>query len=259
MNRNCEIIVGGQRAGKSFYTAKKIDNYTKKGGSGIVYNLGKQTDFSNCDFFEPLSLKDHQKYIVAKEGKAALKEYNYFKEFKFFRYKGQIYDIGDFNNVLYGKAVKVGRISKRFEPAFFDAIFKKVSNIQMVFDDSKSLINDTPRDWENDYLTRMNHAGRDHDYRNYIGQGLDLTLMYHNLDQIPKAVWEAYNDDYIFTTFKYNKEPDFRDVSDYDLRRALEASFYLLKEQPKYSYTKYYQGDLFLYNNDSQKFFKIDY
>jgi hypothetical protein len=59
MNRRLYILIGAQRSGKSYFSNDLLQKYKAAGNTGIVYNLGKPTDFAAAKEIFLCSEKQH--------------------------------------------------------------------------------------------------------------------------------------------------------------------------------------------------------
>jgi hypothetical protein len=254
-NRKGNIIVGGQRGGKSYYTNKLIKKYISGGASALVYNLGKESDFDCCELVTLLGYNEHSDLILSKGGKIALKRWK--DSGSPFLYMetaaGVVFDIKEFVKRYKGKGIKCKRLSTKMEDAFFYAYQKYISNTILVFDDGKGIFKPNLREWQTVLVSSMNHTGKESIYKNYVGAGSDLIFIFHSIDHISSQLLDYYTDDYYFTNFACKELPEFERISNEELRDSLKVSFNALKTMPKYSYSVFYQGrtDLYTFKKDS--------
>ena len=249
-NRRVTITIGAQRSGKSFLTNEDIKTFLKSGQMAMVYNYGKRVDWDACIEGKLFDMQLHEEYIYDNLGSKALKEFRRFRKFRFFNldsYNKGIHELKDMNAILYGKAVKFHRLDDKTEERLFYEYVKSVSNCLLVFDDALPIFNCNLKGWMNNLFTRVNHTGEQHTNPSYQGAGSDIVLIFHSLNQVPKAILDCYNEDWKFRTFRYSEEPDFKKIRNYELRTSLEVCFDIIKEEPKYSYTEYDRGETTLF------------
>mgnify|MGYP003645484370 CR=1 FL=1 len=237
------LTIGAQRSGKSYKTNEDVKRYLKTGQSALIYNLGKHTDFKEAEYIELLDIRQHEEYIRETEGSGAQKKWTKYKEFLYFRYEDEVYNIKDFNAMFYGRGAKAHSLTTEAERLFFYSYFKYVSNTILVFDDALPIFNTNLKDWMKTLLTRVNHTGRNHTDINYKSKGSDIVIIFHSLNQVPRSILDCYQDDWIFRTFKYSEKPDFLKIKNFELRKSLKSSFDILHKVSKYSYTDYRNGD----------------
>lgn len=241
-NRKGIIVLGGQRCGKSWYLAQLALAYQKGGASTFVYNLGKLTDFPSCDFAKLLDYTEHEDYIREKYGDRELKRWKRTKEFRYIEYDGEIFHIKYFNRKFRGKGIKVTRLEKSFEAKFFNSFYKYISNCLLIFDDSKAFFSPNLTEYQHKFASSMNHCGSHHIDHKYKKAGVDCAFVFHALDQIPEQLLSYYTDDYIFTCLKYKQQPNFKRITDLELREFLEYAFKELQTLPKYTKLSFSSG-----------------
>lgn len=248
-NRKGRIVVGAQRSGKSHYTNNLLEKYLNGGGSALVYNLGKETDFKNCELITLLGYNEHSDYILTEGGKQALKRWkDNGTPFIYMQSEsGEIFDIKQFVKKYKGQGVKCKRISNKMEDSFFYAYQKYISNTLLIFDDAKGIFKPNLREWQTVLVSSMNHTGKESIFKNYVGAGSDLVFIFHSVDHISSQLLDYYTDDYFFTTFVCKETPDFDRITNQELRDSLKVSFNALKKMKKYSYSVFYQGETDLY------------
>lgn len=242
-NRTGEFVLGAQRSGKSHYSNERCKDYQKSGGSCLVYNLGKESDFDSCELGALVGIREHEEILRKEKGENFVK--NWKKEPYYIYIKTQsfgVIDIKDFNKFFKGRGLKVKRLTGEIEDIFFETLFKRISNTLIIFDDCKHIFKANLREWQNELLARMNHCGSHHKIKSYRGRGNDIILIYHSFNHIYSQVLDYYNDDYIFTCFVYKTEPDYTRLSDEELEESLKETFFKLKELPQYSRTHFYKG-----------------
>lgn len=192
-------IIGGERSGKS-HLAKKLSEVYQKVGSVLIYNIGRMSDFPNGEFhyFEPLDFREHLKMLKT-EGE--IEDYKANKTIDYFRFEGKIYHFKDFNQLFFQKKVKMYRITKRSEEnAFFETMYKYVSNCLFVLDDCKSIFVYGLKDRHVQLLSRKNHTGNESNMEISRGKGIDIINIFHGLDSVPIDIWLYTTHVFLFKT-----------------------------------------------------------
>ena len=226
MNRKLILIIGAQRSGKSYFSNELIKKYLANGNTAIVYNLGKQTDFSAAKEVFLLTEKQH----AVKLGKV----YKENPEFIFYEHNEEDKKFSNFCADLSGKAIKCARLDYKSEVMFLDAFFKYVSNCLLVIDDAKAIFRYGIKAEFLTLFSRLNHTGRNNPVKNWQSAGSDVVIIFHSLDHINKDLFDFCTH---IINFKYAMQPDFDKIENDQLKQHLKKSFNALNKAPQYSYT----------------------
>ena len=116
----------------------------------------------------------------------------------------------------------------------FEAYFQYVSNCLLVIDDAKSIFRYGLSAEHIQIFNRMNHTGRKNPVENWRAKGSDVIIIFHSLDHVNEQLFDAATH---IINLRYVFEPDFKNVTNLQLRAELEKSFKALSVAPKYSYT----------------------
>jgi hypothetical protein len=224
-------IVGGERSGKS-YLSKKIAEKYNKNGSVLIYNIGRMSDFPDEEFtyFEPLGFKEHIKNM---HSDSEIEDYKSDPRIIYFRYNKLIYHFEDFNDLFKGKKVKMFRMTKRSEEnAFFETIYKYISNCLFVLDDCKPLFVYGLKENHIQLLSRKNHTGNESKNESSRGKGVDIINIFHGIDSVPIDIW-------LYTThlflFKTSTNGTGKTLQDATLLKSIIVCQKKLLEVPQYT------------------------
>ena len=172
-------IIGSQQHGKTFWSEKYAEHYARTKGNVLVYNYGRNTDYSEHSEFKVLSVAEHKKVV----GEA----YNENEVF-LFSYNGRIRHFRDFNKLFVKKRLRLKRIKDRkLERLFFDAIFLYVHSTLVIKDDVRPIFKYGMQEQAINLYSRRDHTGEFSSVKN--GIGVDVILQFHSADSIPE---EAY-------------------------------------------------------------------
>lgn len=238
MERSNALVIGAPRQGKSYWLEKQAIAYAKKGGTSVVYNVGKPSDFSG---FISVSIVTVSEYMEAKEastGKRALK-FNAPKRIGFFRIgeSEKVYKIEDFCKLFRGKCVKIERIfddSYRSEDFFFDAVYMYFYNTFFIMDDCRTIFRNGFQKEICGLLSRINHAGKQ-STNNSEKLGVDVALVYHGFNTVNPEAYQFINR---ICQFKTAFSPTLP-ANASELSQELETNYNKLDSLPKYSYCIY--------------------
>jgi len=229
-NRKIIIVVGAMRSGKSFFCNEYLREYIEAGGCGIVYNLGKNTDFEAAEQATLYSGGEHEECLGKEQwdgsfdlytpGVATVKKPLQFKKF---------------NIEHVGKAFKCYRIADRAtERAFVKSFYRYCSNTLLILDDTVPVFRHGINEEFYTLFSRINHSGERHLAANWKSAGADIILIYHSLNHIREDMFDFVTD---IVCFKYEMEPDWKVIKNDSIRNKLKESFKFLSSAPQYSLT----------------------
>ena len=115
MNRRLYILIGAQRSGKSYFSNDLLQKYKAAGNTGLVYNLGKPTDFAAAKEIFLCSEKQH----VLNLGKSWKEN----PEFILYEDETEIKDFRNFCPDWKGRAAKTARLDLTQERLFFESFY----------------------------------------------------------------------------------------------------------------------------------------
>lgn len=224
--RESILIAGLEQSGKTYFSEKLADSYIKTGKTAIIYNVGKDSDFSDAIICEPVSIETMFKHSRNRKDNLKIKVLNSLELFKDER-TGKIYHFKDFRKLYAGKKVKIYRHQN--ERYLIKAFFKYVYDSLLIFDDNRASTRQGLGHEQIELFSRKNHAGLK--YANGK-QGLDLAFIYHNLDTVPGELF-----DYITRAilFSLNRVPNTK-INNPEFWDIIEDAINDLKTLPKYSY-----------------------
>lgn len=232
-NSFLNIFVGAERSGKSFYAKHLAGIYSKNRGSVLVYNIGKQEDFPDSEYYmiEPLEFADHiQLYYSGKEER---RNYRLKPVIEYFKCKGKIYHLRDFSKLFYKRKVKMYKIQNRQEEtAFFKSLYKYVSRTLLILDDCVTTFQYGLNDGHKQLFSRKNHSGVDNSVKALQAKGVDVVCIFHNIDHVNKDLWD-------FTTglicFKFPFNPTYKKFNNPQLQNVVERVHLYLQGAPQYT------------------------
>lgn len=225
MQNKIKIVIGEMQGGKSFYINKILEKYNKKGWSGLVYNLGRPNDFGAA---QNIFLKTYREEV--KEDKEYKKE----PEFNSFFVGDKEHAFRDFNKIFFKKNAKTPRVDQRTERLFLEEVYKKLAYTCFVIDDARPIFRNGIKAEFLQLFSRINHAGRDHIFKEWKGGGVDVYLVFHSLNLVNTELFDYASE---VISFKYSSEPNFGIVENKQVEEQLKKSFIALKKAEKYSYT----------------------
>lgn len=219
------------QAGKSFLTEKIANSYFKAGkGFVFVYNKGREKDFKGYEKISFLSFKETaKKYYPGKEER---RDYMFDPKLEYFVFRGKEYHVRHLNTVLHGKKVSLYRIYKTSEETeLFNVFFYYMSHGLLIIDDARPILKRL-QDSKLQFFGRQNHTGGKSSAVNYRGAGMDIILIYHNLDRINE---EVYNWATHLIMLRCTQKPDGAKMSNQAVYMAIEDTYEKLLNDPKYT------------------------
>ena len=230
--RTFTAIAGAQRCGKSFLSNELLKYYISDfGGCGLVYGLGRNTDFADAQMGYILSIQDHQEMFEKTERKS----YNENPKINYYKIGNELFPIKNFNLKNYLRGIKVPRLPDRqSERLFISAFFKHIANTLLIIDDSRPIFRYGVESEFIQLFSRINHCGYESPAKNWRTQGSDIISIFHSLEHINNEIFDYLTH---IITFRYEFAPDFRRIDNPFLREELEAIFEHLQELPLYYFS----------------------
>lgn len=233
------IFIGAMQQGKSFFANQLLQQYAAKGWAGLVYNLGRPTDFSAAEKIKLLSYQDHLAMCQTKEQRQAYKENPFLSYYK--DAKGNLKEWEQANFAppagLAGKAVKMVGADSLTERLFFDVIYNYISNAFIILDDIRAAFAHGLKQEFRLLFSRINHAGAESPAASTRGKGVSIAILLHSLSDL-------VNVDGLLTyvthivNFKTMRPPDLSILKkDEVLKDHFSKSYNYLVNAPKYSHT----------------------
>jgi hypothetical protein len=226
MNRRLYILIGAQRSGKSYFSNDLLQKYKAAGNTGIVYNLGKPSDFAAAKEIFLCSEKQH----VLNLGKAWKEN----PEFNIYEDENEIKNFQNFCLDWKGKAAKTARLDLTQERLFFESFYYYISNCLLIIDDARAVFRYGVKAEFLNIFSRLNHTGRKNPIKNWQAAGTDAIVIFHSLDHVNKELFDYATH---IINFKYSMQPDFDRVENSQIRTELKKCFNALNKAPQYSYT----------------------
>jgi hypothetical protein len=225
--RKSVLLAGLEQTGKTYFSEQYANAYTKVGGTALIYNVGKDSDFSGAEVCEPLQNDEISLYERDKIKKSLIRSTNYFQLFRDER-TSKIYHFKDFCKVYKGKKVKIYRCKN--ERLLFKSFFMHLYSTLIILDDNRASTRHGLGHELIELCSRKNHAGVRHCGNRK--QGVDLFFIYHNLDTVPGELY-----DYIThaVLFRLNRMPEKSHFGNPEFFEAIEGAYLRLKELPKFS------------------------
>ena len=213
-------VVGMQQSGKTYFCDQLIKQRQKIGGLGIVYNLGRDTDFESCNFAEVMTLEEHKKYY-GKDNKQIV------------YYKNKNENKKPFSSIIYdAKGLKFVQTEQAEEKQFFINIWRQVSNAVLIVDDCKTIFRHGLKQSHLNWFNRANHAGNKIVDKGWKNAGNDVYAVFHNLDEMPPFLWAYYTK---VIQFRTNQEPFLNQLTNHEQRNEILKAQQVLKELPRFS------------------------
>lgn len=225
-----KLFAAVPQAGKTYLIERIADLYHATGkGYVFVYNRGKNADFSTYEEIRFLTVKETAaKYYPDKRDRQ-----NYFinPKIEYFVFRGEEHHVKHINKVLYGKKVFCYRIFGTNEKYLIKCIFNYMAHCLVIFDDARPIFRRLSNE-AIELLSRQNHTGRKSVSKNYQGAGVDIAMIYHNLDKVNEEIY-----DYIthIVMLKCNALPDGKKMSNDRLYREIEQVYNNLMNAEKYT------------------------
>lgn len=227
------VIIGQERAGKTFWTEHFCNNYAKSKGAVCVYNVGMPSDYSNFLPFDLMDFNDHEDWIKYHSGKDAAKKYSRRPSIFLFKYKGKVYHYKDFSTLFYKKVTKTKSLYSQEDSALWMAFHHYFTRTLIVCDDSKVIFTDGLKKGHFMTLNRKNHCGeKNPNYQRLGACGVDVVLMFHNADEVNKYIWNYTTDVILLNTVS---KPSLVELKAADQRQAVWKCWHDLKKSPEYT------------------------
>lgn len=242
-------LVGAPRSGKSYFANQRILDAKAAGLSTIVYNLGRQSDFSNAKPGALLGINEHLKILEKVEKKTlrtklgsdelpGTKTYARNPDLLFYKLYGHpkadtMHRFKEVRKEQHADAVKFPRAEKKLEPVFFELVFQYFPRGLLIIDDCKNMFKEGLSAEEIQLFSRANHVGAGQLYPGF-GYGCDIIFIAHSIDDINPQLF-AYVNTYVM--FQALNRPNFKNLENPPLEATLSKCFEELKTAPKYSYS----------------------
>ena len=225
------------RSGKSWRSNALLKSHIGRGGAGLVYNLGRPTDFSAAKEGRLLNLKEHLRHLK-KIGwtKEQIKEYKTDPLFLFYEFpisSGKIRHIKNYSLDNRGRALKFAPIMG-FDRQFIEAFYNYCAHTFLIVDDARPVFRyGVQAEWAQ-LFTRINHAGRACPVKNWQAAGADVAVIFHSLDHINPELFDLFTH---VIQFKAAKQPVWQSIKNSQLESQLKRAFLALERLPKYSFS----------------------
>lgn len=228
--RQSVLVAGQEQSGKTYFCEQLARKYAASGRTAVLYNAGKDDDFSGAEICEPLSLEDMVRQ-VGKRNKAQIDALNHLPAFRDDR-TGKTYPFSVFRKFYAGKMVKIYRHQN--ERYLFKSFFLHVYDTMLILDDFRGTTRTGLGHELIELVSRKNHAGTKNPERGTAAQGIDTFFVYHNLDTPPAELFDYVNR---IVLFRINRIPGDRTKNPEMWERIGEA-YEWLKGQERFSYSE---------------------
>lgn len=208
MDKKLIVMIGAQRSGKSYLSNALLEQYIKRGGCGIVANLGKPSDFAAA-----------QEVLAHGAGFETL--------------QGKKHTWRNF--VRKGRAVKFSALDKADSERFLGLFADYCAQTLLILDDARFMFRSGLTKAQIALFGRLNHVGLRRADR-LRAKGSDCIVILHSLEDSGLDDLMSYATD--LCVFRTETEPQYSRIKNPYLRRVLELHFRKLYEAPKYSYLK---------------------
>jgi hypothetical protein len=229
------------RSGKSHFANELLKFYLSQNFCGIVYNLGRNTDFEAARHVFGLDIQEHLRLIPSKQQRTAYKEnpfVYYYKDAKTGKIgKWKNLNLSPKNGGIAGQAIKMPRLEQRAERCFFDAFYQYAANTFLILDDMRGAFYPALKPEFYQLFSRINHAGVNSAYPLWKGKGATVAIILHSLDDINSDLFTYATH---IVNFKYAFRPAiFSEIAGRNpiLSEHLEKSFNFLNNAPQYTHT----------------------
>lgn len=235
MERTNALIVGAQRAGKTFLAEKYLRQYAKSGGVGVVYNPGMPGDYSDFHSVQILSVDEYKNLWEIRNGKT-MKQHEMPRVVEWFKYDGSYFHLNSFVQKFRGKCVKIERIisHSRSEAFFFNAVYKYFYDCFVAFDDCRTMFQRGLSPEMIGLMSRINHAGKQF-APNPENIGIDMALIFHGFKAVNP---EAYSHVNLVIQFKTTFAPIMPNDAE-EIEPTILDNYEKLKDAKKYSHFEY--------------------
>jgi len=239
-NRTLGAIAGAERSGKTYQTEQRANHYAKHRGPVIVYNAGRETDFSDYEYIEILEPDDvcdlfpMEKYARRRFLRKGLITH--------FKYRGRVFHFRQFNLIFADRGNGAGRVKMfrltepKHEERFFEAVLLYISGALLVIDDARPITSRGVKPRLTALLLKKNHAGRKSIWKRNEHHllGVDILMIYHNLAKISSEIYDYITEIIIF---KSNQRPK-DNIDNDDLIPIIKDAWEYLQDAPKYTSIK---------------------
>lgn len=221
------VYVGEERGGKTYHAEHYGINFAKKGGCTIAYNVGRPSDYESYEVIDFISREEQQ--ILS--GRLTSSELMYAESrIFFFRYNKKVFHIKQLSSRKFSKKLlKANRILISDESSLFLSLYEYLHSCCLILDDSRAFFRHGISVGLINICSKKNHCG----FKTETGTGIDVILMFHNLDRVPDEVIDYTDYLFLFRTVGVASVKVFKQ------RPALASKimnvFKELDELPKYS------------------------
>jgi len=219
------IIVGGERSGKTTFAVKfvrKVNELTGKGA--IAYNVANEEDFEGFKEITFLSYRETLNVVSDK------RRYKRNPRLLFFKMSGKVYKIQALPGILSSKLVYTHRISEpNFERYLFWFMLQYCGGFQLILDDARVLYRYGINSETIELFNRKNHAG----FRLNGRRGVDIHIVFHSIDTINAEMFDFATS---MCLFRFNRKPKFKNIEDEELKEVIEQSYEEIKASERYSF-----------------------
>lgn len=185
----CNLLVGAERSGKTFLASKVANKYTRSGKWAFVYNTGMPSDYAGFYDVELADSNETYYYILSVFGRDAAKLYrNSGSPIKFLKF-GNDYQSLESVPLMRGKGFKADRLFGSDSDAFFKSVSSYFYDGLLIIDDAKPVVSGMGRNLST-VLSRKNHCGKNAKGVNRENIGIDVLIIYHNLDRVSPEVFD---------------------------------------------------------------------
>lgn len=247
------LCIGAQRSGKSTWLDNYIETVKKNGGCGLVYNIGKPTDFKSCVEHELPTFKS-----LVKEDKQN-KELETLPHYLTMNGKKKMWSRFIWDNR--GKGVKFADYDSRTRDLFFGSVYYHTSNTCLVLDDCKNIVRSGINGNLIPLSNRANHTGRliggkKKNIKGWTASGNDIFFVFHGIEQPNPDLWQYATH---LVLFRCAFIPQGQFIDNYTVQVQVEKCFNILLNMPNYFYciVDIKNVESYLYDNQKNKFYNI--
>lgn len=241
--KTLNVVVGAERSGKSFWTDRVCDLFMRSGKFVFVYNTGMPFDYKDFSEIRLLDSKETYRYILSNKGKQDALDYKVSGGGIIYgEIDGKLIKLEKIPLAFSGKGVKSDKLFGSDGDLFFKSAFHYFYNGMLVIDDAKSVISGMSRNLSY-FLSRKNHCGKSVPGISREKIGMDITVIFHNMDRVSRELFDYATHLTLFPTIQ---EPRLDTLDNPELEQVISQTWKRLEADRKsaaYNYD-YYQIQL---------------
>lgn len=227
--RTFAIVAGLQRSGKTYHITQVLRRHP---GSVIAYNVGRTADFEGYTEIEFLDPEEAAVYLDLKKHDRT--RYLFRPVVEYFRVGAKVFHMSYFTAFAAknGRRFKhYGRVGSRYERALFQGFALYLTGCAVVFDDARPIFRAGLSDAAINLFSRQAHTGKKARYQPAKAPGVDIFLIFHNLDRVNGELYDYATH---LVMFRCNQKPS-QGIENKEAQDAIFAAYDWLLSAPRYS------------------------